>query len=52
MRYTVELNGRVGFVSGRIRNTPESENELDEDSCVLSLALFPGEPLEVPGDDR
>lgn len=37
---------------GRIRNTPEPADELDDDSCVLSLGLFPGEILEVPGDDR
>lgn len=37
---------------GRIRNTPEPADELDDDSCVLSLGLFPGEVLEVPGDDR
>ncbi|XP_053965548.1 kinesin-like protein unc-104 isoform X5 [Anastrepha ludens] len=40
------------LVVGRIRNTPESSDDLDEDSCVLSLGLFPGETLEVPGDDR
>lgn len=39
-------------LSGRIRNTPEPADELDDDSCVLSLGLFPGEVLEVPGDDR
>ncbi|TMW53505.1 hypothetical protein DOY81_001382 [Sarcophaga bullata] len=39
------------LVVGRIRNTPESSED-DEDSCVLSLGLFPGEVLEVPGDDR
>lgn len=37
--------------SGRIRNTPEPEEE-DNDSSVLSLGLFPGEYVEVPGDDR
>ena len=37
--------------SGRIRNTPEPEEE-DNDSSVLSLGLFPGEYLEIPGDDR
>lgn len=37
--------------SGRIRNTPEPEEE-DSDSSVLSLGLFPGEYLEVPGEDR
>ncbi|XP_052839414.1 kinesin-like protein unc-104 isoform X7 [Drosophila gunungcola] len=40
------------LVVGRIRNTPESSDEQDEDACVLSLGLFPGEVLEVPGDDR
>ncbi|KAL7738338.1 hypothetical protein ACLKA6_006661 [Drosophila palustris] len=40
------------LVVGRIRNTPESSDEQDEDACVLSLGLFPGEILEVPGDDR
>ncbi|XP_037888408.1 kinesin-like protein unc-104 isoform X1 [Glossina fuscipes] len=39
------------LVVGRIRNTPESSED-DEDSCVLSLGLFPGEVLEVAGDDR
>ncbi|XP_073844319.1 kinesin family member unc-104 isoform X8 [Musca autumnalis] len=39
------------LVVGRIRNTPESSED-DEDSCVLSLGLFPGEAIEVPGDDR
>lgn len=40
------------FLIGRIRNTPEPADELDDDSCVLSLGLFPGEVMEVPGDDR
>ncbi|XP_063696569.1 kinesin-like protein unc-104 isoform X4 [Culicoides brevitarsis] len=41
------------LVVGRIRNTPEPADDLDDaDSCVLSLGLFPGEMLEVPGDDR
>uniref|UniRef100_A0ABD2XEL7 Kinesin-like protein unc-104 n=1 Tax=Trichogramma kaykai TaxID=54128 RepID=A0ABD2XEL7_9HYME len=39
------------LVVGRIRNTPEPEEE-DNDSSVLSLGLFPGEVLELPGDDR
>ena len=39
------------LVVGRIRNTPEPEEE-DNDSSVLSLGLFPGEYLDVPGDDR
>ncbi|XP_014215863.1 kinesin-like protein unc-104 isoform X3 [Copidosoma floridanum] len=39
------------LVVGRIRNTPEPEEE-DNDSSVLSLGLFPGECLDVPGDDR
>ncbi|XP_044758313.1 kinesin-like protein unc-104 isoform X2 [Coccinella septempunctata] len=40
------------LVVGRIRNTPESEEDEDNDSSVLSLGLFPGEYLEIPGDDR
>lgn len=40
------------LVVGRIRNNPESSDDLDDDSCVLSLGLFPGEVVEVPGDDR
>lgn len=41
------------LVVGRIRNTPEPADELDDtDSCVLSLGLFPGDVVEVPGDDR
>ncbi|XP_039433829.1 kinesin-like protein unc-104 isoform X1 [Culex pipiens pallens] len=41
------------LVVGRIRSQPEPADELDDsDSCVLSLGLFPGEPIEVPGDDR
>lgn len=41
------------LVVGRIRYSPEPADELDdEDSCVLSLGLFPGEYLEMPGDDR
>ncbi|XP_028981868.1 kinesin-like protein unc-104 isoform X6 [Diachasma alloeum] len=39
------------LVVGRIRNTPEPEEE-DNDSSVLSLGLFPGEYVEIPGDDR
>ncbi|XP_059477095.1 kinesin-like protein unc-104 isoform X5 [Neocloeon triangulifer] len=39
------------LVVGRIRNTPEPEEE-DNDSSVLSLGLFPGEIIEIPGDDR
>ncbi|RZF34007.1 hypothetical protein LSTR_LSTR012352 [Laodelphax striatellus] len=39
------------LVVGRIRNTPEPEEE-DNDSSVLSLGLFPGEVVEIPGDDR
>lgn len=39
--------------AGRIRSTPEPADDDDDlDSCVLSLGLFPGEPLEIPGDDR
>ncbi|CAH0563531.1 unnamed protein product [Brassicogethes aeneus] len=40
------------LVVGRIRNSPESELDEDNDSSVLSLGLFPGEYLEIPGDDR
>uniref|UniRef100_W4VRN8 Kinesin-like protein unc-104 n=1 Tax=Corethrella appendiculata TaxID=1370023 RepID=W4VRN8_9DIPT len=41
------------LVVGRIRNQPEPADDLDDaDSCVLSLGLFPGEVIEVPGDDR
>ncbi|XP_065219254.1 kinesin-like protein unc-104 isoform X1 [Planococcus citri] len=40
------------LVVGRIRNTPESEDDEDTDGSVLSLGLFPGEYLEIPGDDR
>ncbi|XP_058174780.1 kinesin-like protein unc-104 [Anopheles ziemanni] len=40
------------LVVGRIRNQPEPADDEDSDSCVLSLGLFPGEVLEVPGDDR
>lgn len=39
------------LVVGRIRNTPEPEEE-DNDSSVLSLGLFPGEYLDMSGDDR
>lgn len=39
------------LVVGRIRTTPESEDE-DNDASVLSLGLFPGEYLEYPGEDR
>ncbi|XP_064213350.1 kinesin-like protein unc-104 isoform X10 [Tribolium castaneum] len=40
------------LVVGRIRNSPESDEDEDNDNSVLSLGLFPGEYLEVPGDDR
>ncbi|XP_030745342.1 kinesin-like protein unc-104 isoform X3 [Sitophilus oryzae] len=40
------------LVVGRIRNTPESEEDEDNDNSVLSLGLFPGEYLDIPGDDR
>lgn len=40
------------LVVGRIRNTPESEEDEDNDNSVLSLGLFPGEYLEIPGEDR
>jgi kinesin family protein 1 len=41
------------LVVGRIRNTPECNEDDDEDDIsVLSLGLFPGEYLELPGEDR
>ncbi|CAH1972062.1 unnamed protein product [Acanthoscelides obtectus] len=40
------------LVVGRIRNSPESDEDEDNDNSVLSLGLFPGEYLEIPGDDR
>jgi kinesin family protein 1 len=41
------------LVVGRIRNSPEPANDIDdEDSCVLSLGLFPGEYIEMPNDER
>lgn len=40
------------LVVGRIRNSPESEDDEDNDNSVLSLGLFPGDYLEIPGDDR
>ncbi|XP_066140161.1 kinesin-like protein unc-104 isoform X2 [Euwallacea fornicatus] len=40
------------LVVGRIRNSPESEEDEDTDNSVLSLGLFPGEYLEISGDDR
>lgn len=42
------------LVVGRIRNSPETGdgNDDEDDSSVLSLGLFPGEQIEVPGDDR
>ncbi|KAG0722230.1 Kinesin-like protein unc-104 [Chionoecetes opilio] len=39
------------LVAGRIRSTPESEDD-NNDASVLSLGLFPGEYLEYPGEDR
>jgi len=47
----MKTSSRLCLCSGRIRNTPEPEEE-DNDSSVLSLGLFPGEYLEIPGDDR
>lgn len=51
---SVELRWRDvrELVVGRIRNNPESDDDEDNDSSVLSLGLFPGEYLEIPGDDR
>jgi len=40
------------LVVGRIRTSPDSMLDDDEDGSILSLGLFPGEILEVPGDDR
>ena len=40
------------LVVGRIRTTPDCLIDDDEDGSILSLGLFPGEILEVPGDDR
>ncbi|XP_018567497.1 kinesin-like protein unc-104 [Anoplophora glabripennis] len=40
------------LVVGRIRNSPESEEDEDNDNSVLSLGLFPGEYVETAGDDR
>ena len=40
------------LVVGRIRTTPDSMIDDDEDGSILSLGLFPGEILEIPGDDR
>ena len=37
---------------GRIRTTPDSMIDDDEDGSILSLGLFPGEMLEIPGDER
>ncbi|XP_067134761.1 kinesin-like protein unc-104 isoform X2 [Centruroides vittatus] len=39
------------LVVGRIRTTPECDEE-DTDVSVLSLGLFPGEYVEMIGDDR
>merc|ERR1712155_255849 len=38
------------LVVGRIRTTPDSMIDDDEDGSILGL--FPGEILEIPGDDR
>ncbi|XP_023321625.1 kinesin-like protein unc-104 isoform X3 [Eurytemora carolleeae] len=40
------------LVVGRIRSSPDCHLEDDEDGSILSLGLFPGEMLEIPGDDR
>lgn len=40
------------LVVGRIRTTPEPQEEDDNDSCVLVLGLFPGEVVQLAGDDR
>ena len=41
----------VSIPSGRIRSTPENEDD-NNDASVLSLGIFPGEYLEYPGEDR
>lgn len=38
-------------VVGRLRTTPECDED-DDDASVLSLGIFPGGYLEMPGDDR
>ncbi|KAF2354986.1 Kinesin-like [Trinorchestia longiramus] len=40
------------LVIGRIRNTPESDDDENSDTSVQSLGLFPGEYIESPGEDR
>merc|ERR1740128_677307 len=40
------------LVVGRIRSSPDCHLDDDEDGSILSLGLFPGEILEIPGDDR
>lgn len=51
---TAELkwNSIREIIVGRIRNTPESFDDAFDDAGALSLSLFPGEFLEVRGDDR
>lgn len=39
------------LVVGRIRNTAECDDD-ENDMSVVSLGLFPGENLELPGDSR
>lgn len=39
------------LVVGRIRNQPECDDD-ENDTSVVSLGLFPGENLELPGDSR
>jgi kinesin family member 1 len=39
------------LVVGRIRNVPECDDD-ENDVSVVSLGLFPGENLELPGDGR
>ena len=35
-----------------LRSSPDCHLDDDEDGSILSLGLFPGEILEIPGDDR
>ena len=36
-------------VVGRIRSSPDCHLDDDDDGSILSLGLFPGEILEIPG---
>lgn len=39
------------YLIGRIRTTPEY-HEVDNETSVLSLNLFPASYIQYPGDDR